>query len=296
VVAANESGVWSAAPATIAFTIAPMFWQTAWFRALGLAALVGALWGLYRWRLGLYARRMLVRTEVRLAERERIARDLHDTLLQGVQALSWKFQRLIGQLPQGDRLRAEMEDALGVAERLVDEGRDSVHDLRSSRTQLELAAAIVAYAGQLATGPSPTLSCAVDQPARALRDEAWQELFRIGCEACSNALRHARASTIRVQVHYGADRLSLRIDDDGVGFVPPAPAAGDARRHWGLLGMRERAARLGGALHVDSVPGRGTSVRLRIAASRAYVAPPASPSRRRPSSEEPPPLSVKPRP
>ena len=270
--AANGSGVWSATPAAIGFTIAPLFWQTASFRALVVVAFAGALWGLYRWRLGLHARRMLARAEVRLAERERIAQDLHDTLLQGIQAMSWKFERLISQLPHGDQLRAQMETALGLAERLVEEGRESVHQLRAPRARAELAAAIAAYAEQLAAGPSPTLYCAIEQPPRALREGAWQELFRIGCEACSNAMRHAQATTIRVNVHYGDDVLSMGIEDDGVGFVPQAPAVAAAGQRWGLVGMRERAKRLGGTLHIDSVPGHGTSVRLEIPASVAYVA------------------------
>jgi signal transduction histidine kinase len=271
VMAANASGVWSATPASINFSIAPMFWQTAWFRALGIAVLMALLSGLYRWRLGLHARRTQERTEVRLAERERIAQDLHDTLLQGVQALSWKFERLIAQLPGGTRLRTEMEDALGLAERLVDEGRDSVHGLRAPRARSELGAAITAYAGQLAAEPSPMLSCAVEQLPRALREQAWQELFRIGCEACSNALRHAQATVIRVSVNYGDDGLSLCISDDGIGFVPPLAAANVAGRRWGMVGMHERAARLGGVLQVDSTSGHGTSIRLKISANLAYV-------------------------
>jgi signal transduction histidine kinase len=273
VMAANGSGPWSSSPATIAFSIAPMFWQTMWFRALGIAAFACLLWGLYRWRLGLQASRLQVSAEARLAERERIARDLHDTLLQGVQGLSWKFQGLVTRLPRGDGVRAEMEDALDAADLLIAEGRDSVEGLRAPREGTELAAAIVAYVGQLAVASPTSLSCAVEQKPRALRDDAWQELFRIGCEACSNALRHAQATTVRVSVRYGEGGLSVEINDDGIGFVPPAPTTGDPARRWGLLGMRERAARLGGTLRVDSAPGRGTTIRLEIAASTAYAKP-----------------------
>jgi signal transduction histidine kinase len=185
--------------------------------------------------------------------------------------LSWKFQGLVTQLPRGDRVRGEMEDALDVADLLIAEGRDSVEGLRAPRDRTELAAAIVAYAEQRATASSAALSCVAEQAPRALRDDAWQELFRIGCEACSNALRHAQATTVRVRIRYGETGLSLDISDDGVGFVVPAPTAGDPARRWGLVGMRERASRLGSTLLIESVPGVGTTVRLDVAANVAYA-------------------------
>ncbi len=271
VMAANGSGQWSTAPATFAFSIAPMFWQTAWFKALGVAALAALLWGFYRWRLGVHAHRMQVTTDVRIAERERIAQDLHDTLLQGVLGLTWRLQGLIAELPRGNRVRAAIEGALDTAERLIAEGRDSVQGLRAPREDAELAAAILAYADKLSTAPSPALTCVVEQRPRTLRDDVWQELLRIGCEASSNALRHSGATAISVRVCYGDDILSLTVEDDGVGFVSQAAATAETGRRWGLVGMRERATRLKGKLLIDSTPGGGTTVRLEIAAGTAYA-------------------------
>ena len=269
--AANEDGVWSETPASLALDIRPSLWQTGWFRAMCAAAAAWMVWAVHRWRMRALGARLRDRMEARMAERRQIARDLHDTLLQSTLALSMKFQALAERLPQGDPTRLAMAQVLDVAEAVMEEGRQAVHDLRSRVAAGPLQDALASVARQMTgAGNMPVVDCAVVGQEREINDPIWQECFLIASEALTNAIHHAGASRISIRVEHGARKLRIEVRDDGAGFVVPRSASEAEPGHWGLLGMRERAQNSRLQLDVDSQPGSGTRVTISVPARRAY--------------------------
>ncbi|MCE3288894.1 MAG: hypothetical protein K0R83_906, partial [Caulobacter sp.] len=270
VIAANDEGVWSTTGAATSISIAPMFWQTGWFTALCLLAAGVGSWFLYRLRLRVVAGRIRAGLGQRLAERERIARELHDTLLQGVQGLILRFQLIAEELPRNRPQRRAMEAALDEADTVLGEARDRVQDLRM--TDLE-AGDLDAALGQLAqseAGPPP-VGVFVEGEARPLERIAFDELFQIVREALVNARRHAGATCIEIRVRYAPGWLTVAVADDGMGVAPEVLKAGRAG-HFGLTGMRERARRISARLRIESGPGAGTRVEIGLPGRLAYVA------------------------
>lgn len=271
VTAANEDGVWNEKGATIEFRIPPAFWQTGWFRAICSVLIIGLAWAAHRWQLSQAAKRARERFEERMAERTRIARNLHDTLFQSTLGLSMKFQGFAEKLPSDDGLRRAMEEALEVANQVMAEGRESVHELREAPEHEELSKALVRAAKQFETRDGmPVLQAEVIGEPRALTADVGVESFRIGNEALANAYRHAKAATVSIRVAYEVRQLRMEIRDDGCGFVVPTRGSEYTPGHWGLLGMRERAHRLKLDLDIDSVPGKGTVVVLTVPGTRAF--------------------------
>lgn len=265
---------------SLSFTVPPAYYQTGWFRALMALGAVVVVVSLYRWRVAANCRRVQERIEARLAERERIARELHDTLLQGTQALSMQIEADLQALPPDDPRRQTLGRALGQADAAVAEARDRVQDLRRHQEPAELSRALGEAIDLLRPqGPGgPRVLAQHQGRPRTLVNAIWHEAFRLGLEAAQNALQHARARVISVRVDYGADALTLTVEDDGVGL----PVAGDATEaqadsvatpgHYGLRGLQERARQMGGTLEIASQPGRGTRVKLRVRAAGAYAA------------------------
>lgn len=268
--AANEDGVWSAQPAHIALRIEPAWTQTLWFRLACTLAVLAAAWLLHRWRLARLAARLKEQMRVRIRERERIARTLHDTFLQSVQALVLRMHLLLGRLPAENGLRAEVEDVLARAEDVIDEGRERVRQLRVAGLRQGCLAQALADAGRALAA-----TCGVDfverhlGRARTLDPEIEEELFTIGREALSNAFHHAGATRITLALDYRAEAVHLSVSDDGCGIAPEIMAAGARPGHWGLPGMRERARLAGGALHIDSAPA-GTTIEVCIPVTPVY--------------------------
>lgn len=269
--ASNNDGVWNDTGATLALVVPPAFYQTTSFRA---AAMVGALalgWVTYRLRVRQLTADLHARLDARLSERERIARELHDTLLQGFQGLILRFQAVANRMPPGEPAARMMEEALGLADRVLVEGRDRVKDLRRSADEGADLADALAAAGRELRGPEGS-DCRViveGQPRRlhpVVRDEAYW----IAREAMANAVRHAGAGRIEVEVGYLPDSLRVRCRDDGRGIEPALLEQGGRLEHWGLQGMRERAQRAGGTLAIWSRPAAGTEVELRVASRLAY--------------------------
>ncbi|ALV06466.1 histidine kinase/DNA gyrase B/HSP90-like ATPase [Roseateles depolymerans] len=276
VISANGDGVWDTRGATLEFQIEPTWTQTRSF-VWGLVALVLLLaWAAYRMRTRAIARQVRWRMEERLRERERIARELHDTLLQGVQGLVLQFNGVVRRVKEPE-LNDRLERALGNAERLLLAARDRVSDLRSHAGPLseDLAAAAAAHSdGRVA------VQIDVQGVERALRPTVQDELLMIAREALSNALRHAGASQLGLWLHFEPRRMTLRIVDDGRG-VPPEFIGPDGRPgHHGIKGMFERARRLHGSLRLRNRPEGGTEVEVRVLGSEAY-APAARAQRRR---------------
>ena len=274
VAASNNSGVWNEAGASFDFSIRPAYYQTTWFQASSAAAFFLMLWGLYRYRLHQIAQRFNTRMEARVDERTRIARELHDTLLQSFQALMIHFQAVDNLLPPGKGKDA-LEKVLDRADRALVEGRNAIQNIRSSTTVTnELSNAVTALGEELAgshdgeTGPA-TFRVSVEGTPRDLRPILRDDIYRIAREALQNAFRHAQASQIEADITYGDSLLRLRVRDDGKGIDPKHLQAG-RDGHWGLPGMRERAQQIGAQFEMWSEVGAGTEVELRIPGSIVY--------------------------
>jgi signal transduction histidine kinase len=269
VMASNNSGIWNEAGASFDFSIDPKYYQTAWFKALCAFAGLALLWGLYRYRLHQIAREFNVRMDERVGERTRLARDLHDTLLQGFQGLMLRLQALDDLLPQGEA-KHELEQTLDRADQVVAEGRKTVHDLRLSTVVTnDLARAVRALGDELASEDSATFGFLVEGEIRELHPIIRDEVYRITREALRNAFSHARARHIEAEIIYAESLFRLRIRDDGEGIAPAILEDGRPG-HYGLPGMRERAAEICAKLDIWSGVGTGTEIDLSIAGSIAY--------------------------
>ena len=285
--ASNNDGVWNEAGASMRFVIAPAFYQTGWFYALCGLACVGVLAALYRVRVRQVAAQVRGRLEARLSERERIARELHDTLLQGMQGLIWRFQAAADRLSPDEPARALLEQSLDRADQLLGESRDKVKDLRPSRDNLsDVGQALAEEAEQFAQLHPAQFRVSVEGASRDLHPIVREEMLLIGREALANAFRHSGAKLIEAEVTYDDAALQLRVRDDGRGIVASLLEEGGRPGHFGLVGMRERARKLGGRLDVWSKPGAGTEVDLRVPAEVAYR------KERPPTSGEGPKLTV----
>ena len=274
--ACNNSGVWNESGASFDFSIAPAYYQTTWFRLSCVAVFLALLWSLYELRRRQLQRQFNAGLEARVNERTRIARELHDTLLQSFQGLLLKFQVVSDRLADGPA-KQDLESAINDAAEAITEGRDAVQDLRlSTVTTNDLAGAISALGQELATNQtsngSPLFHVEVEGTPRNLHPILRDEVYRIAAEALRNAFRHAQARRIESEILYEERQLRLRVRDDGKG-LDPALLRGEGRPgHYGLRGMRERATLIGARLEVWSKLHSGTEVELTVPASRAYAA------------------------
>jgi len=276
VIACNNDGVWNEAGASLPFTILPAFYQTKWFLLLCAAAIGCLTWVAYQRHLRRVSARLSLIFKERLAERTRIARELHDTLLQSFQGLILHFQRARNLLPERASEAIQMLDrALDGAEQAVVEGRDAIHDLRSPVPAAHgLAEEITSLGEELIAkdgNKDPVqFHVVVEGSAQTLHPNVHIEIFRIAREGLRNAFSHSQARRIETEIAYSNNLFRLRIRDDGKGIDPHVRNHSKRIGHWGLAGMRERAERLGGELEVWSEPGAGTEVDLRIPASIVY--------------------------
>jgi signal transduction histidine kinase len=279
VAACNNSGVWNEAGTSLDFSIAPAYYQTTWFRVSGVAVFLALLWGIYRLRIQQLQHEFAIGLEARVNERTRIARELHDTLLQSFQGLILRFQAATNLLPERPlEAKQRFESAIDQAAQAVTEGRDAVQELRSSTVETnDLAMAISALGEQLAAhgtiADSALFRMAVEGTPRNLHPILRDEVYRIAGETLRNAFRHAQARQIEVEIHYDAQQFRLRVRDDGKGIDPEILGEDPRPGHFGLHGMRERAKIVGGQLDVWSEVDSGTEIELSIPASRAYATP-----------------------
>ncbi|MFV1845114.1 triple tyrosine motif-containing protein [Stenotrophomonas maltophilia] len=265
--AANEDGIWSTLPASRSFRIAPTFMQTVWFKLLCAAAILALLVMAVRIRSGQLAALFRARLQERHGERERIARDLHDTLLQGSQGLILRLHAISQSAQTPAPVRSQLESAMQLAERNLAEGRERVNALRDGPfADRDLASALADVHAEYAGKGTNPLRLTVEGAAPLLQADAAEEVFLIGREAIRNALRHADASAIEVELSYGTRCFLLHVRDDGVGIADEHAGHG----HWGLQGMRERAQRLGAELQLWTRPGLGTEIALAVPARRLY--------------------------
>jgi two-component sensor histidine kinase len=272
VMACNNSGVWNEAGASLDFSVAPAYYQTNWFRLLCGAACLGLLWGLYHLRLRQLAREFNMRLDERVSERTRIARELHDTLLQNVQGLILKLHAVAKHMPREEPSRQAIEKALDHADRVLAEGRDRVRNLRATAESLsDLSAAFQRVTEETAPSRAATRRMVVEGDVRELHPMILEESYSIGREALINALVHSDGLHVEVEITYDARQFRLRVRDGGRGMDADILKKGRAD-HWGLQGMRERAGRIGAQLELWGRPGTGTEVGLTVPAAMAYQA------------------------
>jgi signal transduction histidine kinase len=258
------------------FSIAPAYYQTNAFRALCMVAFLVLLWAAYQLRVRALAHQFNRTLEARVSERTRIARELHDTLLQSFQGALLRFQSASNVVvTRPDEARQRLDQAMDQAEAAITEGRNAVHGLRASTTTVnDLANGIAAIGLQLASegspGPVPSVNVEVDGASRDLNPVVREEAFRIAGEALRNAVKHAEARRVIVTIHYEPRQIRLVIRDDGKGIPSDTMARQQVAGHFGLPGMRERAAIVSGQLDVRSAPDAGTEIELRVPATIAY--------------------------
>lgn len=272
VTAANEDNVWSLQAATLDVEVVPGWMETRSFRIAAAVVIAALVITAYWIRMRLLAAAFRTRLRERLEERERIARELHDTLLQSIQGLILRFQAIANRLAPSDPNRAGIESALDRADQVMAAGRERVRDLRTSEAlPADLADAFFTIAHDLSFDRAVGFGIRLRGVRCELACEAVEEIYGVGREALLNAFRHAEASRIEVILDYGAQAFVLEVSDDGKGFVPDT--AGDSERtsHFGLQGMRERARRVNGRLDIRSQPGHGSSIRLTVPARSAYA-------------------------
>ena len=282
VAASNNSGVWNEAGASLDFSIAPAYYQTYWFFASCAAAFLALLAGLYRVRLLYLTKQFNARLEGRVSERTRLARDLHDTLLQSFQGVLLKFSAIKYLMrDRPEEAEQTLEHIIDQARAAITEGRDAVQGLRSSTTLTNDLARAVAMFGEGLTAEHAGANCPefrvyVEGKSRDLPALVRDEVYRITCETVRNAFRHAQAKRIEVEIHYEPRQFRVRVLDNGKGIDPAVLSAGGRAGHHGLPGLQERAQVAGGKLSVWSQLDSGTEIGLTIPAHLAYTKSPVA--------------------
>jgi signal transduction histidine kinase/ligand-binding sensor domain-containing protein len=271
VIASNNDGVWNTTGASLPFSITPAFYQTKWFYGFCALLFLALLRVLYMIRIQQVSAQLRGRLEERLTERERIARELHDTLLQSVQGLVLRFRAAVTRIPKQESARSLLEQALDRADEVLTEGRDRVKYLRSSPgNDSDLAQALAALGKELAVEHTAHFRSTVEGIPRDLHPIIREEALFIAREALINAFRHSNGRQIEVELSYGKTELRLGVRDDGQGIDVEVLHRGERTGHWGLLGMRERAKAINATVTIWSKPGAGTEVDLRVPAHTAY--------------------------
>jgi signal transduction histidine kinase/ligand-binding sensor domain-containing protein len=277
VIASNNDGVWNEAGSWLNLSVAPAWYQRSSVRLLFV--LVGALlvWGLYQMRMRQVAHQSHLSLEARISERTRIARELHDTLLQSFHGLMFQFQAARNMLPRRPQEAMDVLDsAIGATEQAISESRSAIEQLRSEQIdERDIARWLTNIGQELArsqrpNGDSPIFRVTVEGEQQSLSPLPRTEVFRITREILQNAFRHAQAHCIEADIRYDDRVLRVRIRDDGTGIDPQVLQAGESVGHFGLRGARERAQQIGARLDFWSETGAGTEVQLTIPAAVAY--------------------------
>jgi ligand-binding sensor domain-containing protein/signal transduction histidine kinase len=270
VMASNSEGLWNGSEATLQFEIERAFWQTWWFRSLCVGILVIFALAYLRLRVVLLTKQLNMRFDERLAERTRIAQELHDTLLQGFLSASMQLHVAADHLPPDSPAKPLINRVLELMSKVTDEGRNVLRGLRSTqRSSLDLEQAFSQIRQEFPVQSQIGFRVIVEGTARPLRPIIRDEVYLIGREALSNAFRHSNASEIEVELEYAAHHLRVLVRDNGGGIDPEVLRAG-REGHWGLSGMKERTGRIGGRLRVLSREAAGTEVELSVPGQIAF--------------------------
>jgi len=255
VIAANNDGVWNESGAAVEFYLQPHFYQTYWFYLICLLLLALTAWQLYRLRV----RRIASQFQAVLAERSRIAREIHDNLAQDILGISVQLELVARLMPVAtETAKGHLDRARILVRNSMTEARRYVWDLRSQELQKkDLPAALRDTTKRLTAESNIEAVVEVAGLLRPLPPDVETNLLRIGQEAINNAVKHAQANRIDVALNFDTRNVRLSIRDDGRGFDPDEQIADD---HFGLIGMRERAAQVGGVLSIKSAKERGTEI------------------------------------
>ncbi len=273
VIASNNDGVWNETGASVGVAIKPAFYETWWFRTVVVFAAVVLLWWAIRLRIASIARQLQARLAERVAERERIARELHDTLLQSLFGLTLRFHTAADRLAADDPARAALDDALRQSDKVMQEGRERVLNLRARHTEsTSLADALAQTGNHLRAIHLAHFQVSVVGDPQPLDAIVQEEILLIGREALTNAFTHSGAQNIVAEVSYQPGSLHLRVRDDGNGIDEAVLKAGYRSGHWGMPGMRERANKMHGELRVVRPKEGGTEIDLQVPAAIVYHA------------------------
>lgn len=261
VMGSNNDGVWNTTGASLAFTVAPAWYQTYWFWAICAASIAFIAWLWSRWRLRRIASALAARFDERLAERTRLARELHDTLLQTIQGSKMVADDALDPSKDSAQVRQALSRLSTWLAKAVEEGRRALNSLRTSTVETNDLGAALCRAAEECRGLAPIeVTCSVTGTAREMHPIVRDEIYRIGYEAIRNAYAHSQGARLEVTLEY-SEALQLRVSDDGVGIDPNIAERG-RESHFGLQGMRERATRIGAQLTVLTSPDSGTEITL----------------------------------
>jgi signal transduction histidine kinase len=258
VLAANDDGLWNETGASYGFTVEPHFYQTTWFYAACIVVVVAAGWSIHRLRL----RQTEARYAAVVAERGRIARELHDTIAQGFAGVSMQLEAVAARLPESPtEARENLDRARLLIRSSLADARRTVRDLRPQLLESgDLAASLAAAASAITASGGIRVDVDVRGARRKLPPGVEDQLFRVGQEALANAVRHGKPRAVNIRVTYDRRGVELVVEDDGIGWSGAPPPARDGGG-LGLVGMRERMEQIGGHLEITSESGRGTRVR-----------------------------------
>ena len=273
----NSDGVWNEQGVSLPILITPPWWRTNWFRALCAVVFLVILWAAWQSRVRQLQHEFNMRLEGRVEERTRIARELHDTLLQSVQGLMFSFQAARNLLPgRTEEAIRTLDQAICEGDEAIAEGRDAIQGLRANpAVESNLEYMLTAAGKELvrsssAEGEPPAFQVTVEGARQPLSPFLQDEVYRIAREILRNAFHHASASRIETEIAYDSQFFRLRIRDNGKGIEPKILEEGARQGHWGLPGVRERAKRIGARLKLWSEPGAGTEAELTVPARIAY--------------------------
>jgi signal transduction histidine kinase len=277
VMAANADGVWTEQAAVLDLSVAPAYYETTWFLAGVAMVFLALVWTAHQVRTRLLLRRFALTLDARVNERTRIARELHDTLLQSFHGVLLRLQTasyLWAQQPEA--AKQTLDSTIAQAANAITEGRDAVQALRTSTVEgNDLARVIRTLGDELALQAAPhgpsEFHVLVEGEPREMHPIARDEIYKIAAEALRNAFRHARANRVEAEIRYDRDEFRLRVRDDGDGIDAKVLAQEGRDGHYGLRGMPERAAIIGGKLAVWSEVGAGTEIELRLPAAKLYT-------------------------
>lgn len=269
--ASNSYGQWNGSESVVGFEVEPAIWQTWWFRSTLALFVAGVVFVFYRLHLHRVTQQLNLRFEERLAERTRIAQELHDTLLQGFLSASMQLHVADDQLPADSPAKPLITRVITLMSRVIEEGRNAVRGLRSADSY-DLGQAFSSIAQELVIQKGVDFRVVMEGLPRALHPVIRDEVYRIGRESLANAIRHSCASKIEVEVDYSASNLRVLVRDNGCGIDSQVLRAG-RDGHWGLPGMRERTEKMGAKLRLWSRASAGTEVELTVPGHIAYQSP-----------------------
>ena len=270
IMASDGLGRWNGPETAFPFRIEPAFWQTYYFRAFAIVVFALVIVLIYRIRMAKLTEQLNIRFQDRLAERTRIAQDLHDTLLQGVMSASMQLDIAHDRLPEESVAKPMLARVLQLMRQVSEEGRQALRGLRSSGVPLNLEAALRRLRDELAPGLGIELQVVIQGESRPIRPVVGDEIYRIAREAISNAFVHAHPTRVTVSLDYSGRAFRLMVSDNGCGMDAGVIDAG-REGHWGLAGMRERAKTIASIVRIRSRIGVGTEIELIVPAAAAFT-------------------------